>query len=134
MKWNGKTVAVVLAVAGVAGTFVWKVSDANNRLPGSTYSQFLEEVREGKVAAVRIESAGAGASPVTYQTKAGRSRRTVLPSDYRDALNAMQQSAVDVEIKATSPLRVLGNSVPFLLLLGFWLFMMGKLRSRTRIA
>ena len=51
--------------------------------------------------------------------------RTVLPSDYRDALVAMQDKLVNIEIQDSSsgPLRPILNAAPFLLLLGVWSFL-----------
>ncbi len=136
MNWNWKVLALCLIAIGFAAALRWMAVNAETRAPGSTYSQFLNEVRQGKVDTVTIAPGNSGANPATYRTKDGNTSRTVLPTDYRDAIAAMQDRSVDVEIKDTStgPLRLLLNAIPFLLLAGVWLFMMGKLRSGTRIA
>jgi ATP-dependent Zn protease len=60
--------------------------------------------------------------------KDGKTVRTVLPSDYRDAVAAMQDNMVNVEIRDSSsgPLRLFINATPFLLLFGVWIFLMRK--------
>lgn len=61
--------------------------------------------------------------------------RTVLPSDYRDALLAMHDKLVNVEIQDPSlglP-RLLINATPFLVLLGTWIFLViGKFPRHCR--
>jgi ATP-dependent Zn protease len=136
MKWNAKTLALCLIAIGFAAALRWMAVNAETRPPGVTYSQFLQEVKQGTVDTVSIAPGNSGANPATYRTKDGNAARTVLPSDYRDAIAAMQDRSVNIEIKDTStgPLRLLTNAIPFLILAGLWLFMMGKLRSGTRIA
>ena len=136
MNWNWKVLALCLVAIGFAAALRWMALDAETRAPGATYSQFLNEVRQGKVDTVTIAPGNSRANPATYRTKDGNTARTVLPSDYRDAIAAIQESSVNIEIKDTStgPLRLLANAIPFLILLGFWLFMMGKLRSGNRTA
>jgi len=98
INWNWKKVVLCLVAIGFAVALRWMAVDAGTRSPGATYSQFLNEVRQGKV--------------------------------------DMQGGSVNIEIQDTSSglQRMLLNAIPFLILLGIWLFMMGKLRSCTRIA
>jgi len=136
INWNWKKVVLCLVAIGFAVALRWMAVDAGTRSPGATYSQFLNEVRQGKVDMVTIAPGNSGANPATYRTKDGNTSRTVLPTDYRDAIAAMQGGSVNIEIQDTSSglQRMLLNAIPFLILLGIWLFMMGKLRSCTRIA
>ena len=95
-----------------------------------TYSQFLQQVRAGNVASVTIVSSNSGASQATCRLKDGKIVRTVLPPDYRDALTTMQDKLVDIEIQQSSLwLPRLMNVTPFLLLLGFWVFMMRRMQN-----
>jgi hypothetical protein len=56
--------------------------------------------------------------------------RTVLPSDYREALAAMEESLVDIEIQsARFPLL---SAAPFLLLLAVWVCLMCWKRNGPR--
>jgi cell division protease FtsH len=100
-----------------------------------TYSQFLQLVEAGSVASVVIEP-GSGANPAICRLKDGNNLRTVLPSDYRDALAAMQDKLVNIEIQDPSSgwIPLLINASPFLVLLAFWLFMMLRLRNGPRLA
>ncbi|MBI3683888.1 MAG: hypothetical protein HY235_26230 [Acidobacteria bacterium] len=67
-----------------------------------------------------------GAIPAICRLKGGNTVRTVLPSDYRDAMVEMQDKAVNVEIRESSsgPLRLFINATPFFLLLGVWIFLL----------
>src|ERR1700688_1010058 len=67
-----------------------------------TYSQFLEQVRTGQVASVILAGSNSGATPATCRLKDGNTVRTVLPSDYKDALMTMQDKLVSVEIRDSS--------------------------------
>jgi len=89
-----------------------------------TYSQFLEQVRAGNVASTTVISSNSGAAQATCRLKGGDTVRTVLPADYRDAMAAMQDKRVDVEIEDSSgPLRLVSNAAPFLVLLAVWIFL-----------
>jgi ATP-dependent Zn protease len=90
-----------------------------------TYSQFLEKVRTGQIASVIVMGSNAGAIQAICRLKDGNTERTVLPSDYRDAMVAMQDKVVNVEIRDSSSrlLPLVMNATPFLLLLDVWIFL-----------
>jgi ATP-dependent Zn protease len=114
--------AVLICAAGV-----WWLATASRRSPAtSSYTEFLQGVRAGQVASVIVFGSNTGAVQVTGRLKDGSSMRTVLPADYRDALAAMQERRVEIEIRDASsePLRLMTNAMPFLLLLGFWVILM----------
>jgi len=130
MNSNAKKIVfwcVLIAVAAL----MWAVVRNGPNPVKATYSQFLEQVQAGQVSKATIVAAHNGANPVTYSLKNGGRVDSVLPHDYRDALEAMQQKMVNIEIRDASSqwLRVLGNASPFLILLGFWFFMMNRLKS-----
>ena len=118
---------VLIAVA----VLMWAVERNGHNPVKATYSQFLEQVQAGQVSKATIVAAQGGANPVTYSLKDGSRVDSVLPHDYRNALEAMQQKMVDIEIRDASSqwLRVLANASPFLVLLGFWFFMMNRMSS-----
>src|SRR5712692_152796 len=123
MKSKAKFVilcAVVICLAGVLRTI-----GSQRDLRKLTYSQFLERVQAGQVASVIVIGSSSGATQVTCRLKDGNTVRTVLPSDYRDAMVAMQDKLVNVEIQDSSSgtLRPFINAAPFLLLLGAWIFL-----------
>lgn len=131
MKSNAKAVTIVAALICVA-VFSWMTLNNTRGQTQTkvTYSQFLQQVQAGQVASVVIEP-GSQANPVICRLKDGNSVRTVLPSDYRDAIAAMQAKLVNIEIQdsASGWIPLLINATPFLLLLGFWIFMLGRLRN-----
>lgn len=99
--------------------------------PKATYSQFIQQVQAGEVLKATITPDHQGVHPVDYSLRDGARMQTILPHDDRAALDAMQQKLVNIEI--ADPLewpRVLANSSPFLLLLGFWFFLYGQLKRR----
>ena len=62
---------------------------------------------------------------VLWVATAGQRSLTTLPSDYRNALVAMQDNQVNVEIRdsASGPLQLFLRASPFFLLLGVWIFL-----------
>lgn len=114
--------AVLICVAGV----LWMATTSRRSLTTLTYSQFLEKVRTGQIASVIVMGSNSGAIQATCRLKDGNAERTVLPSDYRDAMVAMQEKLVSVEIRDASsgPLQLVMNATPFLVLLGVWIFLM----------
>jgi ATP-dependent Zn protease len=130
MKSNRKhfIVGVVVILLGVLG---WMVSGHGRPQIKASYSQFLQQVRDRRVASVIIAASNSGANEATYRLKEGDIGRTLLPSDYRDALAAMQENLVDIEIQ-TGRFPLLLSAAPFLLLLAVWVFLMGWKRNGAR--
>jgi cell division protease FtsH len=130
---NSRAKAIVFwVVLFVVAVLIWVVTQNGHNPPNATYSQFLEQVQAGQVSKATIEAEHTGANPVTYSLKDGSRARSVLPWDYRGALEAMQQKMVNIEIQDASSqwIRVLLNASPFLVLLGFWVFMMNRMKSK----
>ncbi len=121
MKWNGKLLLLGVMLIAI-GAGLWIARDA--RQAQITYSQFLQFVSGGKVAGVIIES-GAEASPAICRLRDGHVLRTVLPANYRDAIFAMQDRGVDIEIRGGGRWPIL-NALPFLLLLAVWFYLMHR--------
>lgn len=113
--------AVLICVTGV----LWMATTSQRSLTTLTYSQFLERVRTGQIASVIVMGSNSGAIQAICRLQDGNAVRTVLPSDYRDAMVAMQDKLVNVEIRDSSsgPLRLFVNATPFFLLLGVWIFL-----------
>lgn len=126
------------AILGVAllsvVAFFWRSDVTRRNLPVVTYSQFLDSVRAGEVSGVVVMADGHGAKTAILRMKQGRDARTVLPSDFRDALRAMQDQRVDIEIRDGSRdrVRMLINATPFLVLLVVWLILFTDLSSSGR--
>jgi cell division protease FtsH len=131
MNSKAKNVVFWIVLVGVAA-LLWAVIQNRPNAPNATYSQFLQQVESGKISNAVIVAANGGANPVDYSLKDGARMHTVLPPDYRDALAAMEQKMVNIEIRdASSQLpRMAANAVPFFVLLAFWAFMMIRMSNR----
>ena len=71
-------------------------------------------MQSDQVSDATITAAPIGANRVTYSLKNGTRVETVVPSDYRGVLEALQKKMVNIEIRDSSPaLRLLANSLPF---------------------
>ena len=131
MNSKAKNVVFWAVLIGVAA-LLWAVIQNKPNSPNATYSQFLQQVQSGQVSKATIVAAQNGANPVTYSLKDGSRVDSVLPHDYRDALEAMQQKMVDIEIRDASTQwpRMAANASPFFVLLAFWVFMMIRMSNR----
>jgi hypothetical protein len=107
----------------------WITTGSRPGLDKLTYSQFLEQVRAGKVASVIVIDRKFGAAEAIGRLGDGKTVQTVLPSDYQGAMAAMQDKLVDIEIQG-GPSFI--NAVPFLALLGLWILtLLFKFRCRA---
>jgi ATP-dependent Zn protease len=126
--------AILSAVLILTGIAVWMIGGSRAVQTTISYSQFIQQVRGGKVARVEITAGNPGASPAAIHLKNGQVSRTILPSDYSAALALLEAQSVNVEIQdaSTSPTRLLVNATPFLLLLAVWFFLMLNRRRFLR--
>ena len=115
---------MVCGLAICLAAVLWTIGNRRG-LTRLTYSEFLEQVRTGRVASVLVFGGNSGATETTCRLKNGNTVRTVLPADYRDALLAMEDKMVNVTIQDSSsqPVRTFSNAAPFLLLVGAWIFL-----------
>lgn len=120
-----KIVIICAVLICAAGAF-WMANTRQRSLAMLSYSQFLERVRDGQIAGVVVMGSNSGAVEAICRLKDGSAVRTILPSDYRDALTAMQDKLVNVEIRDSSSgaLPLLAKATPFLMLLAIWIFLM----------
>ena len=99
---NSRTKNLILGVVAICGIIVlWGLAARPHR-DSVTYSHFLQEVRAGEVANAIIVPGAAGTSEATIKLKDATMQRTVFPRDYRDAMVAMQERLVDIEIREFS--------------------------------
>ena len=117
-----------------AAVALWLVVSGRHTERKVTYWEFLASLESGRVTGVTILGSTSGAVQALCRLADGSTVRTVLPADYRDALRAIEDNRVNIEIRDASyePLRLLINMTPFLVLLGFWFFMMRKLPNGPR--
>jgi ATP-dependent Zn protease len=125
MNSRAKIAIICAVLIGVAGV-LWVAITGQRSLTTVTYSQFLERVRTGQIAGAILMAGNSGGTEAICRLKEGTEVRTVLPSDYRDALLAMLDNQVNIEIRgsAAGTLPLFMKASPFLLLLGVWIFLM----------
>lgn len=125
---NSKATIAIICVVLISVAGAWWLATSQRSLTPLTYSQFLEKVRNGQVASVIVMGSNSGAIQAICLLKDGRAERTVLPADYRDAMVAMQDKLVSIEIRESSSgsLQLMMNAAPFLLLLGVWIFLITR--------
>src|ERR1700735_4085763 len=78
---------------------LWAVVHNNPGSMKTTYSEFLQQVQSGQVNSAVIVAANTGTDEVIYRLKNGSELKTVVPSGYREVLDAMEQNKVNIEIR-----------------------------------
>src|SRR3954463_9248813 len=123
-----RKIAIICVVLMCVAGLLWLPTASGRALANLTSSEFLQEVRTGQIASVIVIESDSGAVQVTCKLKEGKTVRTVLPSDYKDALAAMQDKQVNIEIRNASSdsLRLFMKATPFLVLLGVWVFVITR--------
>jgi ATP-dependent Zn protease len=127
MKPNTKSIVFFVVLMVVVVTMALVVGDRTDATKTkATYTEFLQQVQAGEVSKATIAVAETGANPVTYRLKSGSEWLTIIPRNYQDALAAMQNKLVNIEIRdaQSQRTRFLVNASPFFLLLSFWVVMM----------
>ena len=92
-----------------------------------TYSEFYQEVKAGNVRSVTIAG-----NQVTGKLRGDEDLRTTIPSDYPGIIDVLQEAGVAIEVKESNTpawLSFLINASPFILLFGFWIFMMRQMQA-----
>jgi cell division protease FtsH len=93
-----------------------------------TFTQFLAQVEAGKVKKVTISGGEVRGEYKDEQT----GLRAVIPTNYPDIYGLLREKNVDVDIKEANSgtlVSLIINAVPFVLLFGFWIFMMRQMQS-----
>jgi len=126
-----RIVVFVVVLIGVAVLMALVGDRTDGSKTKATYSEFLQQVQAGEVKTATIAVSETGASSVTYRLKSGSEWLTIIPQNYQEALAAMQNKLVNIEIRdaQSQRTRVLLNATPFLLLLSFWVVMMIWMRK-----
>src|SRR5688572_11975477 len=91
-----------------------------------TFTDFLNEVQEGRVAKVEITGNEVHG---TFQNPA-EGLKTYIPVNYPDIYNLLRDKKVNVKIIDASSgnwLGILLNASPFIVILAFWIFMMRQM-------
>ena len=109
---------------------LWVVvrSTTGERVDTPNFSKFMSEVNSGDVRDVTI----AGTEAIGHLKKDGSQFKTIIPPNYNDLYRTLQEKGVSTTIKDTSGgswMTWLGNGLPLLILLGFWIFFMRQMQS-----
>ena len=109
---------------------LWKVVQTGGagRAEDISYSEFRNLVKAGSVASATISDR----NQVTGTLKDGKMVKSVFPLDYDGIIQLLEESGTDIEVEASSYptwLTVLLNASPFILLFGFWIFMMRQMQA-----
>jgi cell division protease FtsH len=94
-----------------------------------TFSQFLTAVEAGKVKQVQIT---ANEVKGNFVDDSEGTLRTLIPSNYPDVYKMLREKNVGVEIKEASNANMISliiNSIPFILLLALYFFMIRQMQS-----
>jgi len=93
-----------------------------------TFTEFVNDVKAGKVRAVTVNG-----MEVHWTYKDDNvGLHTLIPANYPNIYTLLQDGGVNIDIKETNSgnwVSVLINAIPFVLLLGFWIFMMRQMQS-----
>src|SRR4029077_16367824 len=89
----------------------------------------MNNVEQGNVESVTI----LGSSEVKGQFKKDNTHlKTTVPANYPDLIRILREKGVVINVKESSNsswVNILVNASPFLLLIGFWIFMMRQMQT-----
>ncbi len=94
-----------------------------------TFSQFLTAVEAGKIKQVQITANEVKGS---FVEESDGTLRTLIPSNFPDVYKMLREKNVNVEIKEASNANMISliiNSIPFILLLALYFFMIRQMQS-----
>ena len=122
--------AIFWVIMLCSAIFLWKVvqTDGAVRERQVSYSEFLQDVKNGKVDKVTISDR----NHVTAELIGGDKIKTTIPSDYPRIIELLEDSGSTIEVEDSSTptwFAVLINMSPFILLFGFWIFMMRQMQA-----
>lgn len=93
-----------------------------------TFTEFMDMVEKDRVKSVVIT----GNEVRGNFRDESSTLRTLIPLNYPDIYKILREKKVDVEVKDVSSanwVSIVINAIPFVLLLGFWIFMMRQMQS-----
>ncbi|MDE3197665.1 MAG: ATP-dependent metallopeptidase FtsH/Yme1/Tma family protein, partial [Acidobacteriota bacterium] len=129
MNSNVKTIIFWVVLVCIA-VLLWAVVKQGHGKPNSplTFSEFLTQVDEGNIRDVTINGSEVKGEFVNQQ----RTFSTIVPSNYPKLYDLLQDKKVATTITDPSSsgwVSILVQSSPFILLIGFWIFMMRQMQS-----
>ena len=134
MNATAKTVVFWVVMLATA-VLLWQVvkTGTPNKEEELNFTRFLREVEAGNVAEVTI--IGTNNSPPEIRGKLktqSQAFKTIAPPNYPDMIKQLREKDVVIQVKEASSsswLTLLLQASPFLLLIGFWIFMMRQMQS-----
>jgi cell division protease FtsH len=93
------------------------------------FSELVSDVKAGKVDSAKINSA---TGDIEGKMKNGDVFHSVIPPTYNDFTTLLLEKGVSFKIEKDNGgnwVSILVNAIPFVLLLGFWIFMMRQMQS-----
>ncbi|MBI4465171.1 MAG: ATP-dependent metallopeptidase FtsH/Yme1/Tma family protein [Acidobacteria bacterium] len=110
---------------------LWQVVKTGNpsRERELSFTEFMTSAEQGEVAEITLYSS----NEVRGRFKKDNTRlKTVVPNNYPDLIGILRGKGVIITVKESSSsswLAILINAAPFLLLIGFWIFMMRQMQT-----
>ena len=122
--------AIFWIVMVLTAILLWKVvqTGSADRETEISYSEFRAEVKAGNVESVKISDR----NQATGKLKDGQTIKTVFPPEYPGFIQMLEESGANIEVDESSTptwLAFLINASPFILLFGFWIFMMRQMQA-----
>ena len=110
---------------------LWRVVQTGSsvREKEISYSEFRKEVLSKNVESVKITNGNQASGKLKGD---GSQVKTTLPSDYPGIIEDLEASGANIELEQSSTpawLQFLINASPFILLFGFWIFMMRQMQA-----
>ena len=113
---------------------LWRViqtggANASRRL---TYTEFHQSIIDDNVEYITITNG----IEVGGRLRNGESFQTTLPSYYPGVIELLFGNGVTIDVKSSSTpawLSIVINASPFLILFGFWIFMMRRMKTGEKM-
>ncbi|MEM9010360.1 MAG: ATP-dependent zinc metalloprotease FtsH [Pseudomonadota bacterium] len=128
---NGKNLAfwLILFLLLIALFQVFNAGGAPTNARDVSFSEFLDRVEDGQVASVRLDG-----EQVYFRSSDGANYKTIQPRD-TDIIPDLRDANVDIEAapqEQSGFLSTLTLWLPFLLLIGVWIFFMNRMQGGGR--
>ncbi|WP_031496632.1 ATP-dependent zinc metalloprotease FtsH [Bryobacter aggregatus] len=129
MNSNVKSVIFWAVIICVVALIFVVVRKGNNKADAQvTFSDFMKQVEDNRIKSVQIT----GTDVRGIYREDGSGLKTVIPANYPALFDVLQKKGVNTEVKETGSNGILSlvfQMAPFILLLGFWIFMMRQMQS-----
>jgi cell division protease FtsH len=125
---NIKTVIFWVILFCVAGLLFAVVHNSQGKKETEfTFTEFLSKVQDGQIKTATID-----AGDVHGDMLGGAGYHTTVPTNYPELYNKLNEKGVATTVKSQNSgnwLSILLNASPFIVLIGFWIFMMRQMQS-----